>query len=165
MKTTIIGSILVLVIGLFFSSLTFAVENGPGCGVGKQLFKGKKGLVPHSSAWTTNGTFSQSFAVTSGTSGCDADSVILKEKELEVFVVVNFDNIQQEMAQSRGQYLNSLAALLGCSVSVRPEFNRMTFEKFDLLSQANGNDYNIFIRTLTNEINNNHILSSKCESV
>jgi hypothetical protein len=96
---------LALAAGIVFvlSFNAMAEEKGAGCGLGKMLFEGKSGMVPHILAATTNGSSgNNTFGITSGTSGCEADSVIKREHEQEVFVANNFDNLSQDMARGDG---------------------------------------------------------------
>ncbi len=87
-------------------------DSGPGCGLGSQVFKGQSGLFPHTAAATTNGTsFNQLSGISSGTLGCDPESVVSNEFERQVFVAMNLDNLSQEMAQGGGLHLDSLASL------------------------------------------------------
>ena len=125
-----------LVLALFLLPAAFAMaeEKGSGCGLGKKLFAGKSGTGNHVLAATTNGTSgNQTFGITSGTSGCDKDAVILNEKEQEVFVAANLANLSQQMAQGDGEHLRALATLMGCSTSVYTDFAGMTQAKYDAL--------------------------------
>lgn len=124
---------LVMLAGLLSATVALADE-GAGCGLGKQVWVGQSGVVAHVLAATTNNIISPaSTSITSGTSGCDANGVIYRHKEQEVFVAVNFDTLSQEMAQGHGQNLQSLAALMGCSTVAYPEFARMTQDKYPVL--------------------------------
>ncbi|MDH4225430.1 MAG: DUF3015 domain-containing protein [Deltaproteobacteria bacterium] len=125
-------SILAL-IGLATTGSAMAGDTS-GCGLGKVVLDGKSGMIMNLLASTTNGTFgSQTFGITSGTSGCSADNVLMKEKEKEVFVAVNFDNLSKDMAMGQGQTLSAFASLMGCSVG---DFSRMTQAKYDVLTQG-----------------------------
>ena len=59
-------------------------DNGPGCGLGKLAwldYGGQKQIAPQVMMATTNGTFgSQTFGISSGTSGCTNDGVIYEEQ-------------------------------------------------------------------------------------
>ena len=135
-KTLGIAAVLLFTFALSAS----AEELGAGCGLGKQLFKGQKGLVPHVMAATTNGTSgNQTFGLSSETSGCDADGVILNDRAPEAFVEVNFDNLYQDMAQGNGQYLHSLATLMGCG-GVFSDFAGMTRAKLPVLLEGGTSD-------------------------
>ena len=111
-----------------------AAQDGSGCGLGAQVFKGQSGVAPHVLAATTNGTSgNQTFGITSGTSGCKADAVVKQEVEQQMFVAANLDNLSQEMAQGQGEYLHALAGLMGCPGSVQGEFANLSQEKYAVL--------------------------------
>lgn len=126
---------LMLALGFLFAGAALAEELGPGCGLGKALFDGGKGLVSHTVAWSTNVTTGGTigFGITLGTSGCDADQVIKREKEQEVFVALNLDRLSLEMAQGGGAYLNSLAHLMGCSGAAAGDFATLTQQQYPVL--------------------------------
>ena len=74
---------------------TFANNAGPGCGVGQMIWKGNNSMFGHTTAGSTNGTFINSFAITSGTSGCDASQQVQRSDDKEVFVASNMDSLWQ----------------------------------------------------------------------
>jgi len=120
-------------LGLLAAPPAFAGE-AAGCGLGYMIFKGQKGMVPNVLAAITNGIFSNNaFGITSGTSGCNADSTVQRDQEQEVFVAVNLDHLSQDMAQGHGAYLDSLAGLMGCPTDVAADFSRMTQERYETL--------------------------------
>lgn len=126
-------------IGLAVAAFVFAVPaamagESAGCGLGSQIFEGKDGLMFNTLAATTNGIAgNQTFGMTSGTSGCNADDVVLRDKEQVVFVAANMDNLSQDMVQGSGQYLKSMAALMGCSDAVYGDFAELTQERYETL--------------------------------
>ena len=87
-------------------------DNGPGCGLGKLAwmdYGGQKQIAPQVMMATTNGTFgSQTFGISSGTSGCTNDGVIIKNKHLNMASRA-FESLAEEMAQGRSEHLASLA--------------------------------------------------------
>jgi hypothetical protein len=105
-------------------ALALAVGNHPmsGCGLGYLLFSNKdNSKVTQVLGATTNGTFgSQTFGITSGTSGCTEDGAVKFAKETETFAEVNLPNLQREMAAGEGEYVMAFATLLGASDSQRP---------------------------------------------
>jgi len=105
-------------------------SDGPGCGVGTMVFEGQSGLIPQVLAVTTNGTFLNTFAVTSGTSGCSADDIVLREHEREVFAAANFRNLKTDMAKGQGEYLTSLAALMGVNDADRLAFGDFSKSRY-----------------------------------
>jgi len=111
-------------------------DNGPGCGLGKLAwldYGGQKQIAPQVMMATTNGTFgSQTFGISSGTSGCANDGVIMKNKHINMASRA-FESLAEEMAQGRGEHLASLAALLGVPEEAQPEFFALVQEKYTIL--------------------------------
>jgi len=90
-----------------------------GCGLGSMVIK-DDGMIQILAA-TTNGTFNtQTFGITTGTSNCVADGVVMADKEQEAFTELNLDNLQRDMAAGQGEYLAAFVTLLGCSDAIRP---------------------------------------------
>ncbi len=114
-------------------------DNGPGCGLGKLAwsdYAGQKQIAPQVMMATTNGTFgSQTFGISSGTSGCTNDGVIMKSKHVNLASGA-FDRLKQEMAQGQGEHLASLATLLGVPAENQPEFFSMLQERYSQLVQS-----------------------------
>jgi len=93
---------------------SFAMANDAGCGLGGMLIKPNTKLM-QVIAVTLNGTGVQTFAITSGTSGCTANGIVKNDKQIQYFVEVNQEELTREMAQGHGEKLTTLAALNGCS--------------------------------------------------
>ncbi|MGH7260079.1 MAG: DUF3015 family protein [Nitrospiraceae bacterium] len=111
--------------------------DGPGCGLGADLFKdGKKSIMHQSLASTTNQLASQSLAITSGTWNCTNNGRLTQIEQATIFANLNFDNLSQEMAQGGGEHLASLATLLGVPAEQQPAFFAMTQEKYATLVQS-----------------------------
>jgi hypothetical protein len=86
---------------------------------------------------TTNGTFgSQTFGISSGTSGCTNDGTVFASEKVNVFATVNFENLAQEMAQGQGEHLTSLATLMSIPAEQHGVFFSMAQEKYTTLIQA-----------------------------
>jgi len=115
-------------------------DTGPGCGLGKVAwadFKHQKNIGPQIFMATTNGTFgSQTFGISSGTSGCSNDGSVWAEHKVTMFAEINFENLSQEMAQGRGEHIASLATLLGVPAEHHAEFFAMTQERYTSLIQS-----------------------------
>ncbi len=111
-------------------------DNGPGCGLGKLAwmdYGGQKQIAPQVMMATTNGTFgSQTFGISSGTSGCANDGVIMKNKHINM-ASHSFESLAEEMAQGRGEHLVSLATLLGVPEEAQLEFFALVQEKYTIL--------------------------------
>jgi len=114
-------------------------DNGPGCGLGKLAwmdYGSQKQIAPQVMMATTNGTFgSQTFGISSGTSGCTNDGVIMKNKHINMASHA-FESLAEEMAQGRGEHIASLAALLGVPEEAQPEFFALVQEKYTMLVES-----------------------------
>lgn len=114
-------------------------DTGPGCGLGKTLWSdsmNQKNILPQVLMATTNVTGFHTFAISSGTSGCTNDGKFWAQEKVNVFAVLNFENLAQDMAQGQGEHLASLATLMGISVTQQPAFFAMTQEKYASLVAA-----------------------------
>lgn len=114
-------------------------DNGPGCGLGKLAwmdYASQKQIAPQVMMATTNGTFgSQTFGISSGTSGCTNDGVIMKNKHVSL-TSATFEDLGQEMAQGHGEHLTSLARLLGIREQDHPAFFALVQEKYTTLMES-----------------------------
>jgi len=107
-----------LIAGLI-PSFALAHGNHPmaGCGLGYVLLSNKDNdKVSQVVGATTNGTFgSQTFGISSGTSGCTEDGAVKIVRATEVYAEVNLHSLRQEMAAGQGEYVSTLARMLGAS--------------------------------------------------
>lgn len=109
-----------------------AGENNIGsCGWGSKVFAGQRGLAPQVLGATTNGTSgNQTFAITSGTSGCTQDGAVSSTWKTAMFIDGNKDKLAQDMSKGSGESLQSLAQLIGVKDADKAAFYRATKENF-----------------------------------
>ena len=104
---------LFLVLFLGSASNAFAYDS-TGCGLGSLLFKGQKGPVPRILAVTTNGTYTQTFGITSNTSGCDSYGRITGGTgRMFAFLENNLDQFAADAAVGKGETIEAIAAITG----------------------------------------------------
>ena len=104
---------LFLVLFLGSASNAFAYDS-TGCGLGSLLFKGQKGPVPQILAVTTNGTYTQTFGITSNTSGCDSYGRITGGTgRMFAFLENNLDQFAADAAVGKGETSEAIAAITG----------------------------------------------------
>lgn len=93
-----------------------------GCGLGSLIFGKQSGPI-QILAVTTNQASYQSFAISSGTSNCDAKGFNTATIEQEQFVANNFASLAKDMAGGEGEQLAALAGLFGCPAVQQTRFN------------------------------------------
>ena len=87
---------------------------------------------------TTNGTFgSQTFGISTGTSGCTNDGKVWAEHKTEFFVAATFENLAEDMARGQGEHLTALAILLGVPADHQQMFFTLVQERYrDLIGRG-----------------------------
>lgn len=122
-----------LAIALLTSPLVvMAAETGPGCGWGSILMDGQSGIAPNVLAATTNGTFgNQTFGMTSGTAGCDADQTI--QRAAADFLNDNMEKVARDMSTGQGEALSTLANLMGIHDQDKAAFFSLAHSNFSAI--------------------------------
>jgi hypothetical protein len=98
----------------FAAASAFAAPN-VGCGLGSQVIEKQDTVLKQVLAVTTNGTSgSQTFGISSGTSGCTqpANYATLETHE---FVAQNMDSLAQDIAKGEGEAIETLAKLMNAT--------------------------------------------------
>lgn len=109
---------------------TAFADNDAGCGVGTQIWKGQKGLLPKVLAATTNGTFYNTISMTFGVLGCSSDGVVTASARMPMYAGANLDQLAAEMAAGEGEALANLASLYGIEEADRAAFYQLTQANF-----------------------------------
>lgn len=143
-------------------------DNGPGCGLGKLAwgsYPNQQSIGPQLFQATTNATFfTQTFGISSGTSGCTNDGTILASEKVNVFASVNFDDISQEMAQGQGEHLTSLATLMDIPADQHEVFFTMAQEKYTTLMQAGETSPKAVVKAIYSAMGNHPVLAKASTS-
>lgn len=137
-------------------------DTGPGCGLGKIAwadFKNQKNIAPQVLMVTTNGTGMNTFAISSGTSGCTNDGQVWASERANVFAAINLDNLSQEMAQGKGEHLASLATLMGVPNEQHAAFFALTQERYTALVQDGETSSVALVKTLNDAISKSPVLA------
>ena len=138
-------------------------DTGPGCGLGKLAWADnthQKNIAPQVLMATTNGTFgSQTFGLSSGTSGCTNDGKVWAEQKTTVFAQLNFENLAQEMAQGQGEHLASLATLMGVPEENHAAFFAMTQERYTSLIKTGEASPVAMVRAINDAIATHPVLA------
>jgi hypothetical protein len=115
LKLTLLFLTCFLIAPLFLTSNATAEEKPygfGGCGLGSVIV-GKDG--PQVLAITTNGTGTQSFGITSGTSNCVDSGVVKRKREARAFIEINQRQLANDIAKGGGETVVSLAHIYNCS--------------------------------------------------
>lgn len=118
----------VVAVALVFAGTVFAAgqaHQNVGCGLGTLLFKNNAdgSTVLQTFQATTNGIYgNQTFGITTGTSDCQQPKNFVSNERLNEFMVANMDNLARDIAQGRGETLDTFAELMGVPTEKRPEF-------------------------------------------
>lgn len=156
--------LLVLMITLA-APLAFAGKTS-GCGLGSQALEGKSGMLMNLVATFLNGiSGNQTFGITTGTSGCNADDVVYNDMVREQFVATNMGNLSADMAQGNGQYVTVMAELMGCDVAGQQAFAEMSQAKYETLFTSADVDAKVWLASLKHEMANDAVLSSRCTRI
>lgn len=104
---------------LVVSANAFAVDS-TGCGLGSMAWRGYKGIGPQVLAVSTNTTFSQTFGITFGTSGCDPEGRISggTQKMVLAFIENNMEQYALDASRGSGETIDTLAGILNMDKSV-----------------------------------------------
>lgn len=153
--------------GLFSTGAMAAgsTDASGGCGVGSHLFEGQRGIAPQVLAMTTNGTFYQTFAVSSGTSGCSQDGVVKSNWKNAMFIEGNKEKLARDMSTGNGETLESLAKLIGIQDQHKTAFFQTTKENFAVIFSPENVTTNQVIASLKQVISANSELARYTQSI
>lgn len=108
-----------------------AADDSTGCGLGSIIFDGQSGVFPQVLAVTTNGsTGNQTFGISSGTLGCDADGTISSNAKMSMFTGENMESLALDMSRGEGEALETVAALMEIADEDRAAFYTLTKDNF-----------------------------------
>ncbi|MBX3304307.1 MAG: DUF3015 family protein [Nitrospira sp.] len=135
----VIGVSLALASAIMFAQTGTSLAawgDGPGCGLGKMVFKKEPKSILLQHLGSTLNVPSQPFAISTGVSGCTNNGMIVKKEQTTMFASLNFENLSQEMAQGHGEHLVSLATLMGVPPERQAEFFSLAQDRYLSLMQA-----------------------------
>ena len=146
-KTAVVS---VAFVGLCFQGGTVlaAWGDGPGCGLGKMLFDREPKSILMQHIGSTSNVPSQPFGISSGTSGCTNNGMIVKEEQATVFASLAFNDLSQEMAQGHGEHLVSLATVLGVPPDRQAEFFALVQDRYLSLMRTGESSPQDMVRAL-----------------
>ena len=147
-----------VIIGTLLLASSFAVNakdyGAAGCGLGSIWFDGQSGLGPHVMAATTNGLYgTQTFAMSSGTLGCDVNGPI-NANYAALYLQGNMDNVASAIATGHGEALVALADAFKVGKEDRQLFSSTLHDNFSQIYSSStvtsGQVYSSMIDILSN---------------
>ena len=137
-------------------TLAMATGNHPmaGCGFGYLLLSNQNNdKVTQILGATTNGhSGRQTFAISSGTSGCTQDGAVKVARATEVYADVNLASLRQEMSAGQGEYVNTFATLLGASDATRLQMVRFFQTEYQALFPTAETSSGDMLKTLSEKL-------------
>ena len=105
---------LLAAVALLALPLSANAQNIGKCGWGSKVFAGQRGIAPQVMAATTNGVSgNQTFAITTGTSGCSQNGVVSSSWKTAMFIQSNMTRLAKDVSTGEGEALDALAGIIG----------------------------------------------------
>jgi len=133
--------------------------HGPsGCGLGSEvIFRDAKLWHEHVMAATINQAASQTFAMTSGTLGCEDANGPFKHRVVS-FIDQNLDQLAADFSKGTGETLETLSELFAISSQDSLEFSESVKRHFDLIFSSVETNSNDVYLSITKVMRNNEVL-------
>jgi len=153
---------IIALLALVASTSLFANDSSSGCGLGWQVAP-KQSLVSSFTRELVNATFSNSVAMTLGTSGCAQHSIVKNEMKGIHFAEANMNALTIEMAKGNGEFVASFAEVFGCQNT--KAFGSMVQNKYEsVLPSSNVSGVELY-NNVKNEIKHDAVLSQTCSLI
>lgn len=157
MKNIIIG-----LIALISATSVFAGDSSSGCGMGWEVAKDQS-LVSSSTRSLVNATFSNTIAMTLGTSGCAKHSIVKNDAKGIHYAEANMNQLAIEMARGNGEFVAGFASVFGCQNS--RAFGSMVQNKYESVLPSEKTSGVELYNNVKAQIKNNATLSSTCSLI
>jgi hypothetical protein len=140
----------------------WAMDGSSGCGPGWYIAKDNS-LVSSSLRSTTNAVIPVATSgMTSGTSNCVQHSIVKTEEQSRHFLTHNFFEVKSESAKGQGEYIDSLAYVIGCESSAHFYFQKTLQNNFQKIFPEGQVQPDESLKQIYNTILNDKILVDKC---
>ena len=125
--------------GLIALSSNANAYDSTGCGLGSMAWRGHSGIIPQVAAVTTNKIGMQTFAITTGTSGCDPNGRVSggTGRMLLSFLENNMEQFAFDASVGHGETLVTVAGILNADVN---ELSAKIHNNFGTLFASNDVD-------------------------
>lgn len=164
MKKTVLSISMVAALAFALPTNVFSAGYGTaGCGLGAIVIGPKPGIIQVIAA-TTNGTsYSQTFGITTGTSECKDGAKA--QVEQKVYAYSNFEGLQKEIAQGKGEKVTSLAYPMGCSADSVDTFASLTKSNYSSIFSGEKVTSDVMLNRIRTIASNDKSLSTSCKAI
>lgn len=154
--------LIIALMALVATSSVFAADSSSGCGMGYEIAP-KQSLVSSSTRSIVNATFSNTIAMTLGTSGCAKHSIVKNDAKGIHFAEANMNVLALEMSRGNGEFVSSFASVYGCNNT--EAFGSMVQANYEtVLPTANTSGVELYNNVLA-QIKTNAALSASCSLI
>ncbi len=139
--------------GAFLMSTPVNAQDNVGCGLGAMAWKGESSTVANILAATTNASFgTQTFGISSGTSGCEQSGRITggTGRMSLAFIENNMDQFAMDASVGHGETIDTLAGILNVDSEKLGQVSKENFAK--IFSNENVDAVSVTLAVL--ELNN-----------
>lgn len=147
---------------LVATSSLFAADTSSGCGMGYEVAP-KQSLVSSSTRALVNGTFSNSIAMTLGTSGCAKHSIVKNDAKGIHFAEANMNQLALEMSRGNGEFVAGFASVYGCNNA--EAFGSMVQANYETVLPSESTSGVELYNNVKAQIKNNAALSASCSMI
>jgi hypothetical protein len=162
MKKYLLGSAVLFTLVAFSSTAIAAGYGDAGCGPGSLIYGKKRDGAQLLAALADPTGSMHSTAITFGTSNCSADKLSRKQQERETFVSINYNSLVKEMAAGKGENLDNLASMYGCSQDSYGDFGTVAQENFSTIVKDQNTSTKDMLGSLEKHIYGHAVLSRTC---
>lgn len=161
----------------FLKSLTFgfllvsafnlqAEDKSRGCGPASWVAPKNTMLSTSTRATTDTYLFPLNWSATSsGTSNCKKHEIVENQEKAHHFLVNNYDDLKNEIAIGRGEYLGSFAQALGCTKNEASVFSHTLKENYERIFPSSNLESDEFFDNVVNLLKQNLYLKQKCKNI
>ena len=154
--------VLLTLIVLASTTALMAADSSSGCGIGYQVLP-KNSLVPSFGRALINATFSNTIAMTLGTSGCARHSIVKSDKQAVHYAEANIAQLTIELARGEGEFVASFSEVLGCQNA--QAFGKMMQQNYaSILPSENTTGVELY-NNVKAQIKNNASLAQSCSLI
>lgn len=109
-----------VVAGVLALSANANAYDSTGCGLGSMAWRGQSGMIPQVLAVTTNSFGTQTFGITTGTSGCDPNGRVTggTGRMLLAFLENNMEQFALDASVGQGETIVTVAGILNVDENV-----------------------------------------------